>query len=53
MTEFQIRTIIDSLEVKLRKLVMAHSDLKEQLKAAQKEKELLKKSLIEAERENQ
>ena len=51
MTEFQIRTIIDSLEVKLRKLVMAYTELKDQLKESQKEKELLKKKIIEMERE--
>ena len=52
MTEFQIRTIIDSLEVKLRKLVMAYTDLKDQLKESQKEKELLQKKIIEIERDN-
>ena len=52
MTEFQIRTIIDSLEVKLRKLVMAYTDLKDQLKESQKEKELLKKKIIEMERDH-
>ncbi|MDI9878220.1 hypothetical protein [Flectobacillus longus] len=52
MTEFQIRTIIDSLEVKLRKLVMAYTELKDQLKESQKEKELLKKKIIEIEKEN-
>jgi predicted nuclease with TOPRIM domain len=51
MTEFQIRTIIDSLEVKLRKLVMAYTELKDQLKESQKEKELLKKKIIEMERD--
>ena len=52
MTEFQIRTIIDSLEVKLRKLVMAYTELKDQLKESQKEKELLKKKIIEMERDH-
>jgi len=52
MTEFQIRTIIDSLEVKLRKLVMAYTELKDQLKESHKEKELQKKKLIEIEKEN-
>lgn len=52
MTEFQIRTIIDSLEVKLRKLVMAYTELKDQLKESQKEKELLKKKIIDMERDH-
>ncbi len=41
-SEFQIKTIIDSLEVKLRRVIMAYTDLKEELKQVKKEKEELK-----------
>ncbi|MDH4462308.1 MAG: hypothetical protein ACOVOW_01855 [Spirosomataceae bacterium] len=53
MTEFQIRTQIDSLEIKLRKVAMRFFEMKSQLEQALKENEDLRKLVIETQKENQ
>ena len=53
MIEFQIRTQIDSLEIKLRKVAMRFFEMKQRLDSSLKENEELRKMVIETQKENQ
>ena len=53
MTDVQIRTQFEALEIKLRNVVLGYKELKLKLYQSQKENESLKKSLADSQRENQ
>jgi regulator of replication initiation timing len=53
MTDFQIRTQFEALEIKLRKLVLGYQNLKKTLDDTLIENQALKENLVEAQLENQ